>query len=550
MKMKKRFLSVLLSFVLVLGLMPGMGLTAYADGSVTEVSTADGFKNAVESGGNVKLTDNIVLPLNNVLLFRKEMTIDLNGHTITVNKTGNYCYFGTNAPVTIRDGAGGGRIINPSESRAILTFDNGSVTLEGGMLEFTGSRNGGIDVYRAPFTMTGGTIKSIGNSIWSDEAKVTISGGTLIGNIRVTNGEIDITGGSFSFDPSALLKEGYTASKVGDYWEVNAAVYYNVTLSGGANATTSGGATNQTGISGEMETVTYTAKSGYKFPETSDYFKTTNGITVARTSDTVVTVSGTPTADIEMTVPDAEEVPVHRHNIKLIERKEPTYTENGYKEHYECTECGKWFADISGSYEYSDEERQKLIIPKLERQEESNSTSDSDSDSGSTSGGGSRGKSGSVSKQILDVNGNTVAGSSGNLQPDSGMPVSDRGGSWGGAANIWSYIKSDGALARNEWLNLEYNGHTYWYYFNDGALMQTDWLNLNGATYYFVPEGDGWRGRMATGWKNIDNKWYYFEVIPGVSQGRLYRSSVTPDGHTVGADGVWNGVGATPVGQE
>ena len=48
----------------------------------------------------------------------------------------------------------------------------------------------------------------------------------------------------------------------------------------------------------------------------------------------------------------------------------------------------------------------------------------------------------------------------------------------------------------------------------------------------------------------INDKWYYFEVVPGASQGRLYRSTVTPDGHTVGGDGVWDGVGATPVGQE
>ena len=418
-----------------------------------------------------------------------------------------------------------------------------------------------------------------------DGAKVSISGGTINGDFKRTNGEIDITGGSFSFDPSALLKEGYSASKVGDYWVVNAVVYYNVTLSGGANATTSGGATNQTGISGEMATVTYTADSGFKFPETSDYYKTTNGITVARTSDTVVTVSGTPTADIEMTVPDAEEVPVHRHNIKLFERKEPTCTENGYKAHYECTECGKWFADASGSVEITDKtsfiidatghkwddgvvtkeptydetgiktftcendpsHTKEEVIPMKEYRE--SDTDNSDGSSGS-SGGGSGKNSGSVSKQSIDVNGNVVGGSSTNHQPDSGMPVSDRGGSWGGAANIWSYIKSDGALARNEWLNLEYNGHTYWYYFNDGALMQTDWLNLNGATYYFVPEGDGWRGRMATGWQQIGEKWYYFEPTAGAYQGVLYRGAVTPDGHTVGADGAWNGVGETPVGQK
>ena len=57
-----------------------------------------------------------------------------------------------------------------------------------------------------------------------------------------------------------------------------------------------------------MTTVTYTAKTGYEFPETSesDLYKTTNGITVTRTSDTVITVSGTPTAAVtSITVPDA-----------------------------------------------------------------------------------------------------------------------------------------------------------------------------------------------------------------------------------------------------
>ena len=86
---------------------------------------------------------------------------------------------------------------------------------------------------------------------------------------------------------------------------------YSVTLSGGANATTSGGATSQTGLTGAMTTVTYTANSGNKFPETSNLYTTTNGITVTRTSDTVVTVSGTPTANVNITVPDAAAIPTY-----------------------------------------------------------------------------------------------------------------------------------------------------------------------------------------------------------------------------------------------
>ena len=85
---------------------------------------------------------------------------------------------------------------------------------------------------------------------------------------------------------------------------------YTVTLSGGANATTSGGATSQNVTPGQaMTTVTYTANSGNKFPETSELYKTTNEIIVARMSDTVVTVYGTPTADAAVTVPDAVSLP-------------------------------------------------------------------------------------------------------------------------------------------------------------------------------------------------------------------------------------------------
>ena len=78
----------------------------------------------------------------------------------------------------------------------------------------------------------------------------------------------------------------------------------SVTLSGGANATIDG-ATSQTGLTGAMTTVTYTANTGYYFAEFTDI--TDNGITAKRTSSTVVTVSGTPTADATITVPDAVE---------------------------------------------------------------------------------------------------------------------------------------------------------------------------------------------------------------------------------------------------
>lgn len=78
---------------------------------------------------------------------------------------------------------------------------------------------------------------------------------------------------------------------------------YTVTLTGGANATRSGGDATQPSLTGSMTTVTYTANAGYHFAEFTDI--TSNGVTATRTSDTVVTVSGTPSGNASITVPNA-----------------------------------------------------------------------------------------------------------------------------------------------------------------------------------------------------------------------------------------------------
>lgn len=78
----------------------------------------------------------------------------------------------------------------------------------------------------------------------------------------------------------------------------------SVTLNGGTNATPNPATgVSQTGLTGEMATVTFTAEKGYHFEDFSDI--TTNGVKTTKTSDTVVTVSGTPTDDATVTVPDA-----------------------------------------------------------------------------------------------------------------------------------------------------------------------------------------------------------------------------------------------------
>ena len=81
---------------------------------------------------------------------------------------------------------------------------------------------------------------------------------------------------------------------------------YTVALTGGANATASGGNTTQNGLIGgkdAMTKVTYTAGTGYHFDTFADIVN--NDITATRTSETTVEVSGTPTYNASIEIPNA-----------------------------------------------------------------------------------------------------------------------------------------------------------------------------------------------------------------------------------------------------
>jgi len=78
---------------------------------------------------------------------------------------------------------------------------------------------------------------------------------------------------------------------------------YSVTVTAGENMTKTAesGDASQTGLTGAMTDVVYTADEGYYFP--TDYsVEAVNGITVTRNSYDQITVSGTPTADAAITL--------------------------------------------------------------------------------------------------------------------------------------------------------------------------------------------------------------------------------------------------------
>ena len=78
-------------------------------------------------------------------------------------------------------------------------------------------------------------------------------------------------------------------------------VTYNVTVTAAAHMTrkTDSGLATQSGLTGAMTNVVYTAEDGYYFPD-SYPVPTVNGITVTRNGENQITVSGTPTANTEI----------------------------------------------------------------------------------------------------------------------------------------------------------------------------------------------------------------------------------------------------------
>lgn len=86
-----------------------------------------------------------------------------------------------------------------------------------------------------------------------------------------------------------------------------------------------------------------------------------------------------------------------------------------------------------------------------------------------------------------------------------------------------------GTSAGGTW---QQNGVGWWYRKSDGSWPANSWLFVNNYWYFFNSNG-----YMATGWVQISNKWYYCDITTGA----MYASRKTPDGLTVGADGVWLG---------
>lgn len=104
------------------------------------------------------------------------------------------------------------RVEETGLGHAISAYEGGTVNLLGGTIE------GDLSVYDASTAnVYGGKIDEL---IVRDEESIATVYGGHVNNIGIIDGTLIITGGTFGFDPTDYLAEGYTATEADGIWTV------------------------------------------------------------------------------------------------------------------------------------------------------------------------------------------------------------------------------------------------------------------------------------------------------------------------------------------
>ena len=383
-----RLIAVVLTFAMIVsvltGVMPGTGMATHAETEYTSVSTFDELTAAISSGKNVKLTADIEVTseigaFGSIIIdgagkkltgggehrfFNVDDILVLKNVTVSgfsargggaVSNSGtlvlDHCIFSGNS--SNYSGAGGGAIENGGKLYATGTTFSGNYTGEiGGAINNYG---GSLYLTNCTFTnnYTTATRESYGGAIGNNNTSgdVRIINCTFTGNYYANDTSKRSDFGEFRTptnytiagcdgivitpSPSGLNTVQYGAAIL-DYSDLSNIQFdyasstigvYTLVVTGGANATSTGKTTQIRAAATDIDQITFTADANYTFPafEMPDQ----NGISVTRTSDTVVTISGTMTADTEIVVPDAADLSATAPTISAVTAPELAY---GYTE--------------------------------------------------------------------------------------------------------------------------------------------------------------------------------------------------------------------------
>ena len=286
--MKKKFVAIISVVAMLVTMFPA---TVFAEN--TEYAMW-GSSTSLPTKGTYKLnTDvNVTVGSGNYVTLSGDLTLDLNGYTITVsgNSIGN-AFFVNNAKytLTIEDSSenGNGKITNSgqtSSSCTLVQINKGTLVMKGGTLENTTSSGYALFVNSdSSAVITGGTIINTakgGNAVQVNgkDSEFTINGGTI---------ENTVNGGKSVFVNNGVLNvNGGTVKNSGTYGS-DAAIYAN---SGATSINITGGKiqSNSTGVYAAFTPVTVT---GGEFNTEGNAFQTRH-TTIEPKNDVIVNSDG------------------------------------------------------------------------------------------------------------------------------------------------------------------------------------------------------------------------------------------------------------------
>lgn len=274
----------------------------------TEVSDAQGLKDAVEAGGYIKLNANITASIE----ITNEVHLDLNGKTLT-NEAGKPTITVANGGSLTVDGSG--TVDNVSHAKpAVLNQQGGTVVLSGGSYtrskedskenSFYNLQNLGTMTINSGVSVTAdGHYSSLVANGWyngsqntaKQEANLTITGGNFSGGLNTIKnddwGVLEITGGNFSNTTQATVMNWNQATVSGGTFTSEADVFANGYISADSDKgeLTITGGTFTAGEGNNVVMISQSATNGGKIDISNATM--TGNLNLSKAAD--VTISGT-----------------------------------------------------------------------------------------------------------------------------------------------------------------------------------------------------------------------------------------------------------------
>ena len=239
--------------------------------AATDVGDLGTFNQYLTNGGDIRLTNNITVNANSFV--RKDLVIDLNGHTINM---GGYTLVPYNAKLTINDSGNNGKITGNAQFviQVGTSTQSGVFVLNSGTIECNGPY--GINNYNSVI-VNGGTIK--GDSfVMYNRKSFEMNGGEIISTSGVALQLMD--------NATGVINGGYIKASGNSYTVNLSRAGSNLTVNGGTiEATYDDGTSQGDGI------------VAYK-----DTTLTINGGTVKATGVAVITNGGDGGANAKVTI--------------------------------------------------------------------------------------------------------------------------------------------------------------------------------------------------------------------------------------------------------